>query len=175
MSMRKLATRLIAIGVCLGVEAVAFAQPQSPGLGKFITEADIKAWDIDVSPNGKGLPPGNGIAAVGAKIYADKCAACHKPDLSGFGSPNATALAGPNRWTFATYVEHSTTLFDVIRRTMPQYAPRTLSNDEVYALAAYLLAANKIIPEDQVMNAETLPKVRMPSEGKSTIRFPDRI
>lgn len=169
-------TALIVLGGWLGIGfAVALAEAQSPDLGKPITEAEIKAWDIDVAPNGKGLPPGSGTSAEGAKIYAEQCAACHKPDLSGFGSPGAFALVGRNTWTFVSYVEHATTLFDTIRRSMPLQAPRTLSSDEAYALTAYLLAMNKIIPDNQVMSAETLPKVKMPSAGSSIIRFPDRI
>ncbi len=172
----KAALIVIVIGSCLGIGVgVALADAKSPGLGKAISEADVKAWDIDVSPSGKGLPPGSGTAAQGARIYAEKCAGCHKPDLSGGGSPGAGALAGADKWTFVKYVEHATTLLDTIRRSMPFYAPRTLSNDEVYALTAYLLAVNKIIPGNQMMNAETLPKVRMPSAGNSIIRFPDRI
>ena len=169
-------------GLTLGA-VVAFAQP--PGLGTPITEADIKAWDIDVSPSGAGLPPGSGTAAQGAKIYAEKCAGCHQPDLTGGAVRGAGPLIGGSRpplrggmQTNATIVNfsgHSTTLFDYIRRAMPFQAPRTLSNDEVYALTAFLLAVNKVIPERQILNAETLPKVKMPNADNFIIRFPDRI
>ena len=161
----------------------AVASAQSPGLGKAISEADIKAWDLDAAPSGKGLPPGSGTAAQGAKVYAEKCAACHKPDLTGGGVPAAGALIGGapltngmgTAQTIANFYGYSTTLFDYIRRSMPFQAPRTLTNDEVYALTAFLLSANKIIPDKQVMNAETLPRVKMPSAGIFINRFPDRI
>ena len=179
MSMLKVTALL---GAALAVGAAA-ALAQAPGLGKTITEADIKVWDIDAAPSGKGLPPGKGNAAQGAKVYADKCAACHKPDLTGGGAPGAGTLVGgapltsgiETGKTFANFVEHSTTLFDFIRRAMPFQAPRTLTNDEVYAVTAFILARNKIIPEGQEMNADTLPKVKMPNAGNFIIRFPDRI
>ena len=173
--------------------AIAFAGPSgpppsrasepSPGLGRAITEADIAAWDIDAAPSGKGLPPGSGTAAQGAAIYADKCAGCHKPDLTGGGVRGAGRLIGGapltsgmgTETTIANFYGHPTTLFDYIRRAMPIQAPRTLTDDEVYALTAFLLSANRIIPEGQPMNAQTLPKVRMPSADIFVIRFPGLI
>lgn len=161
----------------------AGALAQSPNLGKQITEADIKAWDIEAAPSGKGLPPGKGSVAEGAKVYAEKCASCHKPDLTGGGAPGAGRLVGgapltngiETPKTIANFYGHSTTLFDFIRRAMPFQQPRTLTADEVYAVTAFILAENKIVPNGAVMDAHTLPKVKMPNADNFIIRFPDRI
>jgi mono/diheme cytochrome c family protein len=151
------------------------------GLGKPITEDDIKPWNYTVFPDGKGLPAGAGVAAVGQKIFADKCAMCHGEGGKGAKNPALITdqrLAGNGieaNKTIKNFWENPTTLYDYIRRAMPWPAPRTLSNEEVYALVAYILAGNKLIPPDEEMNAQTLPKVQMPNRGKFIIRFPDRI
>jgi len=157
------------------------ALAQSPGLGAKVTEADIAPWDISILPDGTGLPAGSGTAAQGAPIFAAKCAMCHGEGAK--GTPAAGALVGgapltsgiETAKTIANFWGYSTTIFDFVRRAMPFQAPRTLSNDEVYAITAYLLAINKIIPEDQVMNAKTLPQVKMPNRDGFIIRFPERI
>jgi mono/diheme cytochrome c family protein len=170
---------LIGLGVTLAV-AVGTAAAQSPNLGKDISEADIRAWDIAVLPDGSNLPAGSGTAAQGAPIYASQCALCHgeggKNPRPGYapmvGLQKFDRMDAPKT---ITYYEHATTIFDIVRRGMPYMAPRTLSDDQVYALTAYLLAINNLIKEDEVMNAQTLPKVKMPNAGKFIIRFPDRI
>ena len=157
------------------------AMAQSPGLGAKISEADIASWDISILPDGTGLPAGSGTAAQGAPIFAAKCAMCHGDGAK--GTPAAAALVGAppltggieTTKTIANFWGYSTTAFDFIRRAMPFQAPRTLTNDEVYALVAYLLALNKIIPENQVMDAKTLPQVKMPNRDGFIIRFPERI
>jgi cytochrome c len=156
------------------------AAAETPGLGKNISEADIKAWDIAVLPDGTNLPPGSGTAAQGAPLYDQKCAMCH--GVKGMNPARGYApMVGVQRWPTITtpktitYYEHATTIFDIVRRGMPYQAPRTLTNDEVYALTAYLLSINKLIGENDVINAQTLPKVKMPNAGKFIIRFPDRI
>src|SRR5262245_60387285 len=157
------------------------AMADSPGLGVRITEADIAAWDISILPDGTGLPPGSGTAAKGAPIFAAKCAMCHGEGAK--GTPLASALIGgppltngiETTKTIANFWGYSTTLFDFIRRAMPFQAPRSLTNDEVYALVAYLLAINKLIPESEVVNAKTLPQVKMPNRDGFIIRFPERI
>jgi S-disulfanyl-L-cysteine oxidoreductase SoxD len=180
MSTRKL---LIAVVIPLGVIvtlATGTASAQSPNLGKNITEADIRAWDIAVLPDGSNLPAGGGTAAQGAPIYAQQCALCHgeggKNPRPGYapmvGLQKFDRMDAPKT---ITYYEHATTIFDIVRRGMPYMAPRTLTDDQVYALTAYLLAINNLIKEDEVMNAQTLPKVKMPNAGKFIIRFPDRI
>ena len=170
--------RLIAAALLL-CSGAAFAQ--SPGLGAKISEADIAAWDISILPDGTGLPAGSGTAAQGAPIFAAKCAMCHGEGAK--GTPAASALVGgapltngiETAKTIANFWGYSPTLFDFIRRAMPFQAPRSLTNDEVYALVAYLLAINKIIPESEAMNAKTLPQVKMPNRDGFIIRFPERI
>jgi cytochrome c len=157
------------------------ATAQSPGLGARISEADIAPWDISILPDGTGLPAGSGTAAQGAPIFAAKCAMCHGE--AGKGSPAGNVLAGgapltsgiETTKTIGNFWGYSTTVFDFIRRAMPFQQPRTLKDDEVYALTAYLLALNKIIPKNEVMNAKTLPQVKMPNRDGFIIRFPDRI
>ena len=170
---------LVVLGTACALAAgAAFAQ--SPNLGKNISEADIRAWDIAVLPDGTNLPPGSGTAAQGATIYASQCALCHgengvKP------SPGFSPMVGLQRFQTMdapktiTYYEHATTIFDIVRRGMPYMSPRTLTDDQVYAITAYLLAINKLIDEKEEMNAQSLPKVKMPNAGKFIIRFPDRI
>ena len=177
--------RLIAVAlVTLAVAPIARAGDtpgNSPNLGKPISEADIKPWDISIMPDGSNLPPGSGTAAQGAKLYVDKgCNLCHGDN--GKGGPNPALVGNPPLTgdvaalkTIANFWASPTTLFDYIRRAMPWPTPHTLSDDEVYALCAYLLAANNLIPQDEVMNAQTLPKVKMPNHDNFIIRFPDRI
>ncbi len=150
---------------------------QSPNLGVPVTAADIAAWDINILPDGRGLPAGSGVAATGAKIYAQKCALCHGDEGKG-GSASAVistvkiqSINGGER-TIANFWPVSTTLFDYIRRAMPWQQPKSLSDDEVYALVAYIFAANHLIGDNEVMNAQTLPKVRMPNRDGFIARFP---
>ncbi|MFZ0778653.1 MAG: cytochrome c [Xanthobacteraceae bacterium] len=166
----------------LAFAATTAAAADSPHLGKPITDADIKPWDITVLPDGTNLPAGSGTAVQGAKLYVDKgCSLCHGPN--GKGGPNPTLVGNPSLTadgiastkTIANFWAWPTTLFDYVRRAMPWTSPHTLSDDEVYALCAYLFAANNLIPEDEVMNAQTLPKVKMPNHDNFIIKFPDRI
>jgi S-disulfanyl-L-cysteine oxidoreductase SoxD len=169
--------RLSALLLALSANAVMAA---GPNLGKPVTAAELAAWDISIQPDGAGLPPGSGTPAQGARIYAQKCALCHGEN--GKGGPSAALVGGApltsgieTAKTIANFWGYSTTLFDFIRRAMPWQQPRTLSNDEVYALSAYILSLNKLIGENDAMNAETLPKVKMPNRDGFIIRFPDRI
>jgi cytochrome c len=173
--MRKLIIASAAIALSAGA-----AMAQSGG--KAISEADIKNWDISILPDGTNLPPGTGTPAQGAKIFAEKCAMCHGPEGKGGGAPGAGALVGnpglatvdaPK--TITNMYAYATTLFDFIRRAMPATSPRTLKDDEVYALTAYLLAQNKIIKDDDVMDSKNLPVVKMPQRDNLYIPFPDRI
>jgi mono/diheme cytochrome c family protein len=174
---------VVALGLCSGALFAADKNGlgQTVGLGQPITEADIKAWDITVLPDGTNLPPGSGTAAQGAKVYAEKCALCHGENAK--GGKNAALvsdlkLEGGGIEAFKTiknFWANSTTLFDYIRRAMPWPNPRTLSNEEVYALTAYILAGNKLIGEGDTMDAQTLPQVKMPNRDNFIIAFPDKI
>jgi len=133
-----------------------------------------------IMPEGGGLPPGSGTPAQGAPIYAQKCAACHGEN--GKGGVSAALVGGQpltsgieTTKTIANFWPYATTLFDFTRRAMPWQQPRTLTNDEVYALTAYILSLNKIIGATDVMNAETLPAVRMPNRDGFIARFPEKI
>jgi mono/diheme cytochrome c family protein len=178
MSMRKLLAGAALLCVAIGPARAG----DTPGLGQPISEADIKAWNITILPDGTNLPPGSGTSAQGAKLFVDKgCAACHGEGAKG---ANAAALVGrpslvdggieANK-TIANFWAYSTTLYDYIRRAMPWPQPRSLSNDEVYSLVAYILSLNQIIGENDTMNAETLPKVKMPNRDNFIVRFPDKI
>jgi cytochrome c len=173
-----------AFGLTLCLAASA-ASADGPGLGKALTEADIAAWDISIEPDGTGLPPGAGTPPQGAHVYAEKCAACHGPEgkagVTGVTAAPLAPLVGGGPITdisaaikrIANFWPYPTTLFDYIRRSMPWQQPRTLTNDEVYALTAYILALNKLIGDNDTMNPQTLPKVKMPNRDGFIVRFPD--
>ena len=150
--------------------------PDTFGFGRSASPHEIAAVDIDVLPDGTGLPLGSGRVAAGEVIYAAKCAACHGAE--GEGS-TANALVGrqpDDAFPFAedqeaprvigSYWPYATTIFDYVRRSMPYDRPGSLTDDEVYSLTAFLLFKNEIITEDAVMSAETLPKVRMPARDR---------
>ena len=146
------------------------AAPPSPGLGRPATAAEIAAVDISIPPSGAGLPAGSGSAVRGAAIFADKCQACH--GASGAGGPmdrltgGIGSLATPTPVkTVASYWPYATTVFDYIRRAMPLTAPQSLTDDEAYALTAYLLSVDGIVAKDAVLDAASLPKVAMPNRG----------
>jgi cytochrome c len=176
MSMRK---PILALAVVLAFGA-GTAAAETPGLGNPITEADITAWNIDVLPDGTGLPPGSGTAKQGAPIYAQKCALCHGENGVN-PAPGFLPMVGPSKFdrieTMKTvpYYKYATTLYDVMRRSMPFPIPKTLTNEELYALSAYILWLNKIIGEDEVMDAKTLPLVKMPNRDNFSVWDPDKI
>jgi cytochrome c len=146
-------------------------------VGKAPTQEEIKAWDIGISYDGGGLPPGSGTAKEGAIVYANNCVYCHGADLRGVGAgtanPVAPALVGgkgslttphPER-TIGSFYPFATTVWDFVNRAMPRGRTRTLTPTEVYAVTAYLLYKNDIIAETDVMDATTLPKVQMPNRN----------
>jgi len=164
---------MVAIGLaCLAPWSVAAEQDKATfyDLGRPASEAEIKAMDIDVAPIGAGLPPGSGTVHRGRQVFAAKCAACHGP--SAIEGP-ADRLAGGHGTlktpkplkTVGSYWPYATTLYDYIYRAMPFNAPQSLTPDEVYAVVAWLLYRNEIIPEDAVMDAHTLPAVQMPNRN----------
>ncbi len=142
--------------------------PEGPGLGQPATVEEVAALSINVFPDGKGLPGGSGSVAQGASIYQSRCIVCHGASgLGGSAEPLAGADMGlTGEWpekTIGTLWPYATTLFDFTRRSMPMTAPGSLSDDESYALTAYLLYLNGIVDEDAVLNKETLMQVKMPN------------
>ena len=168
----------------LGVAVCAAQSPQRFGLGKPAAKELISAWDIAVTPDGKGLPPGKGTAAEGAAIYSSKCASCHGPNGEGGsaealvgGEPKAYMPFGPVYdkqrgdkkdvpFTIGNYWPYATTIFDYTRRAMPFNKPGTMTADEIYGVVAWILVKNSIIPADAVMDAKTLPVVMMPARNR---------
>lgn len=149
--------------------AAAGAQAQSRyGIGHPATPDEIAGWNIDIGRDGRGLPPGSGTVSQGREIFAQQCAACHGEKGEGgvgdrlVGGQGTLATAKPVR-TVGSYWPYAPTLFDYIRRAMPQNAPQSLSNDEVYAVSAYILSLNGIVPADATLDARSLAAVRMPN------------
>ena len=165
MSTNKLLRVLVLTAAVIFVTRTAFS---SPNLGQEVMPEEIAAWDISIPPDGRGLPPGSGTATEGGAVYEAKCAGCHgvegikgraDPLVGGIGS---LASKKPLK-TVGSYWPYTTTLFDYIRRAMPFNAPQSLSNDEVYAVSAYILFLNGIIDPEVRMDAKTLPQVKMPN------------
>jgi S-disulfanyl-L-cysteine oxidoreductase SoxD len=146
----------------------AVAQSPTYGIGRTPTADELKRIDIDVLPDGQGLPPGSGTAAAGREIYANKCLTCHGPTgkegpqdilAGGRGSLNTAA---PIK-TVGSYWPYATTLWDYVRRAMPFDHPGTLPTDDIYAATAYVLFLNGIVGEHDVVNQTTLPQIQMPN------------
>jgi cytochrome c len=159
-------------GIPLGASGPHPVQPlpDRPRFGQPISEADIAPWNIDVrTSDGQGLPPGRGSVAEGKKVYDAKCASCHGADAKG-GPVYGTMVGGIDSFKTNTRVltpgsmyPYASILFDYIRRAMPMDKPQSLSANEVYAVSAYLLNLNGLVPADAVMDAASLPKVQMPN------------
>jgi cytochrome c len=162
--MRRELMTALAAGVALGGAALA------QNLGRPATPATVAAADISIGPDGAGLPPGSGSVAEGAAVYAAKCVACHGPDGAGApgdrltGGVGSLTTARPVR-TVASFWPYATTVFDYTRRAMPLGAPQSLTNDEVYAVTAYILSIDGIVAKDARLDAATLPRVVMPNRG----------
>src|SRR5580693_786821 len=153
----------------LGVQVHA-QTPGHYGIGRTATDAEIAGWNIDIGRNGENLPPGSGTVARGREVFEQQCSACHGEKGEGgvgerlVGGQGTIATAKPVR-TVGSYWPYATTLFDYIRRAMPQNAPQSLSNEEVYAVSAYVLNLNGLLPADATLDAATLKAINMPNRG----------
>lgn len=166
---RELAPLLAAAAFALAMPARA--EGDRFGLGQPATAAVIAGWDIDIMPDGTGLPSGTGSVEQGADIYAHACAACHGADgKAGNEAPIPRLAGGPELLhrpvairTVGNYWPFATTLFDYIRRAMPPNAPQSLTPDQVYAVSAYVLHLNAVVAAGTVLDRRSLPAIRMPN------------
>ncbi len=152
----------------------AVADNETPALGRAAAPEDIERIDIDIMPDGRGLPSGEGRVSDGAALYADKCQACH--GANGHGGPNGSLAGEPLhtpqelaadrslKKTVGNYWPHATTLFDYIRRAMPYDKPGSLTDAEVYDLTAYILNLNGLVDDSEVVTRESLPRIEMPAQ-----------
>ena len=153
---------------------------EGPNLGIDITQADIVAWDIAIGPGGANRPPGGATAADGKDLFIEQCASCHGMDGEGgvadklVGGIGSLASDQPVK-TVGSFWPYAPTLFDFIRRSMPLNTPQSLSDNQVYALSAYILSMNGIVAEDQRIDAESLPEVEMPNRGAFFQVYPGRL
>ena len=140
------------------------------GIGRPATAAEIAGWNIDIDRDGNNLPPGSGSVSQGRKVFDQQCASCHGAKGEGglgdklVGGQGTLATPKPVR-TVGSYWPYAPTLFDYIRRAMPQNAPQSLSDEEVYALSAYILNLNGLLPADATLDAKTLSAIKMPNRS----------
>ena len=161
MSMRSV-TAVVMVILALAASTASVAQ-ETPNLGRPATPTEIAGWDISIPPDGTGLPPGSGHGEKGAG----------KPNDQLVGGQGTLTSASPVR-TIGSYWPYATTVFDYVRRAMPYTQTHSLTNEEVYAVTAYLLHLNGIIGAQDVMNAHTLPQVKMPNRDNFIIVYPTR-
>jgi cytochrome c len=147
------------------------AQAQSPyGIGRPATPTEIAGWNIDIDRDGHNLPSGSGTVSHGRQVFDQQCAACHGAKGEGgigdrlAGGQGTLATPKPVK-TVGSYWPYAPTLFDYIRRAMPQNAPQSLSNDDVYAVSAYVLNLNGLLAADATLDARTLPAIKMPNRS----------
>jgi len=153
---------------------------ESYGIGRAATPGEIAGWNIDVSPDGAGLPPGHGGVDAGRAIFEEKCSACH--GAHGEGKPMDRLVGGfgtvfdvKSERTVGSFWPYATTLFDFVRRAMPFDAPQSLTPDQVYAVCAYVLYLNKLVPPDAVLDAQRLPKIEMPNRAHFVSAYPPQV
>jgi S-disulfanyl-L-cysteine oxidoreductase SoxD len=161
------AAGIVALLVVAGAPPV-LAQLPTYGVGRPPTTEEIKAWDITIPPDGQGLPPGSGTAALGKPIFVDRCASCHgetgeDPKYRRLVGGQGTLTTAQPIQTIGSFWQYATTLWSYIHRAQPFDAPGSLTPDQVYAVTAYLLHLNGIIGAEDVMDAQTLPLVKMPN------------
>jgi cytochrome c len=163
------------VASCATPQGGELASAAPYNLGTALAERDLAGWNIDVAVDGTGLPPGGGSVAQGKAVYDAKCVACH--GAKGEGNP-ATRLVGGSVKppavvkTVGSFWPYATTLYDYINRAMPWDNPQSLTADEVYAVSAYVLHLNGIVPDSTVLDAASLPKVRMPNRDGFTAPDP---
>ena len=145
--------------------------PPIAGIGRPATSAEIAGWDIAIGPDGRNLPPGRGVAREGEDLYIQHCASCHGDFGEGIdrwpalmGGRGSLTTDTPRR-SIGSFWQHAPMVFDYIRRAMPYAAPQSLSNDEYYAITAYILHLNELVPEDFVADRDSLPRVEMPNRN----------
>lgn len=162
-----------AVALAGTMEDLPARAPDRFGFGSEASESRVALWDVDVKPDGEGLPVGRGTVAEGREVYMVHCVACHGP--TGTEGPY-DRLVGREPWedapttrTVGNYWPYATTLYDYIHRAMPQLTPGILTADQTYAVIAYVLYLNEIVPEDAVMTAETLPQVVMPARDRFVV------
>lgn len=169
---RSYAITFIGASLIAAVSFAAVATAEKFGFGTPASEQDIAAINIDVMPDGRGYPKGLGTVAQGKVVYAEKCAACHGENLEGVKKAGGAALIGgrgsigteKTKKTVESYWPYASTLFDYVKRAMPFNAPGSLTDDEVYAVSAYILHKANIVDENATMNADTMEKVEMPNK-----------
>jgi S-disulfanyl-L-cysteine oxidoreductase SoxD len=170
------------VAIATAILAACAVQPPASnplGLGTAVSAEEVARWDISIPPSGTGLPKGSGTARQGQLVYEQKCLACHgakgagKPADALVGGVGSLASKTPLR-TVGSYWPYATTLFDYVRRAMPITNPLSLSDDEIYAVSAYVLYLNGIVDEDEQMNALSLPQVKMPNRDGFISDWPVR-
>src|SRR6476469_5395567 len=160
----------IAAFAAVALACATSAQAQSPyGIGRAATPAEIAGWNIDIDRYGNNLPPGSGSVDHGREVFDQQCAACHGAKGEGGGGDRLVGgqgtLATPDPVkTVGSYWPYAPTLFDYIRRAMPQNAPESLSNDDVYAVSAYILHLNGLLPAGPTLDAKTTSAIKMPNQ-----------
>jgi S-disulfanyl-L-cysteine oxidoreductase SoxD len=171
-----------AVVIAAAALAACAVQPpagRAPAFGAAVSAEEVARWDISIPPSGAGLPKGGGSARQGLQVYEQKCMSCHgakgvgKPADVLVGGVGSLASRAPQR-TVGSYWPYATTLFDYVRRAMPITNPLSLTDDEVYAVSAYVLFLNGIVGEDAVMNAQMLPQVKMPNRDGFVRDWPPR-
>jgi S-disulfanyl-L-cysteine oxidoreductase SoxD len=162
---------LIAAVALLALAGTARSQAQGAyGIGRTATPAEIAGWNIDIDRDGNNLPPGSGSVGHGHEVFDQQCAACHGAKGEGgigdqlVGGQGTLATPKPVR-TVGSYWPYASTLFDYIRRAMPQNAPQSLDNNDIYAVSAYILNLNGLLPLDTTLDAGKLGAIRMPNRS----------